>query len=162
MFHKKKNRITALTFYKYTLFDVLTQSTRRYFASLVFYVEVVQKNTSNEPNVCSCYMLNHRIWDLLSHYYFTIQILDSEIYCTALSLHRIDRIWNTRKTKTTRMKPFKNSIWPTKKSVACKSSVLQKFGSFIRTTLLLCIFAQFYSVISSITVAYFPCPYELI
>ena len=44
MFHKKDNRITSLTFYKYTLFDGLIRSTRRYFSScVVFYVVVVWK-----------------------------------------------------------------------------------------------------------------------
>ena len=64
------------------------------------------------------------------------------------------------------MKPFKSSMLPTKISVARKSSVLyksslknakkkSKFGSFLGITLLLCIFALFYSVIPFIAVAYF-------
>ena len=44
-------------------------------------------------------MLNHRIRDLLSHYYFTHLILDCKIYRTALSVHHIDRIRSTRMTK---------------------------------------------------------------
>ena len=42
---------------KYILFDGLTYNTRGYFASCVY--------TSNEQNVRSYYMLNHRIRDLL-------------------------------------------------------------------------------------------------
>ena len=32
--------------------------------------EEARKNTSNEQNFCSHYMLNHRIRDFLFHYYF--------------------------------------------------------------------------------------------
>ena len=84
------------------------------------------ENTSNEENVRSCYIWNHWINDLLSHYYFAILILDCEIYRTALSVHRIDHIRSSRKTRTTRMKPFKSFMWPTKISVARKSSVLYR------------------------------------
>ena len=44
-------------------------------------------------------MLNHRIRNLLTHYYFTHSILDSKIYRAALSVHHIDRIRSTRMTK---------------------------------------------------------------
>ena len=54
---------------KYTLFDGLAYNTCGYFASIA-------KNTSNEQNVRSYYMLNHRIRRLLFHYkkkgYFAI------------------------------------------------------------------------------------------
>ena len=116
-----------MTFYKYTLFDGLIRSTRRYFFELCSILcSSCVENTSNEENVRSCYIWNHRINDLLSHYYFTILILDCEIYRTALSVHRIDHVRSSRKTRTTRMKPFKSSMWPTKISVARKSSVLYK------------------------------------
>ena len=51
---------------KYTLFDGLTYNTRGYFASCVVFG--ARKNTSNEQNVRSYYMLNHRIRDLLFHH----------------------------------------------------------------------------------------------
>ena len=49
--------------YPYTLYDGLAYNTCGYFASCVVF-----KNTSNEQNVRSYYMLNHRIRGLLFHY----------------------------------------------------------------------------------------------
>ena len=46
----------------YTLFDGLAYNTRGYFATWE-----ARKTTSNEQNVRSYYMLNHRIRDLLFH-----------------------------------------------------------------------------------------------
>ena len=63
----------------YTLFDGLAYNTCGYFASCVVFFPNpagARKNTSNEQNVRSYYMLNHRIRDLLFHYkkncYFAI------------------------------------------------------------------------------------------
>ena len=68
-----------------------------------FYVlEGAMKNLSNEQNGCLYYMLNHRIMDLLPHYYFCFfLILLCEIHPTALSVHHTDALRSTRKTKTT-------------------------------------------------------------
>ena len=53
----------------YTLFDGLAYNTCEYFASCVVFFRASQgKNTSNEQNVRSYYMLNHRIRGLLFHY----------------------------------------------------------------------------------------------
>ena len=49
----------------YTLFDGLAYNTCGYFASCVVFF---RKNTSNEQNVRSYYMLNHRIRGLSFHY----------------------------------------------------------------------------------------------
>ena len=56
---------------KYTLFDGLAYNTCGYFASCVVFFRAPQgrgKITSNEQNVRSYYMLNHRIRALLFHY----------------------------------------------------------------------------------------------
>ena len=55
----------------YTLFDGLTYKTCGYFASCVVFFPSpagARKNTNNEQNVRSYYMLNHRIRGLLFHY----------------------------------------------------------------------------------------------
>ena len=65
---KGRNIVLKIICDIYTLFDGLAYNTCGYFASCVV-------NTSNEQNVRSYYMLNHRIRGLLFHYkklYFAI------------------------------------------------------------------------------------------
>ena len=56
---------------RYTLFDGLAYNTCRYFACCVVFFQLslarARKNTSNEKNVRSYYMLNDRITGLLFH-----------------------------------------------------------------------------------------------
>ena len=70
----QKRKLNKYTLKKKKKFDSLTYNTRGYFAScVVFFPSPVgaRKNTSNEQNVRSDYMLNHRIRDLLFHHFRT-------------------------------------------------------------------------------------------
>ena len=77
---------------KYTSFDGLTYNMREYFAScIVFYG--ARKNTSDEQNFHSYYMLNHRIRDLLFHQFPFSSILAFNFHNT-----HVKHINNTSET----------------------------------------------------------------
>lgn len=108
-----------------------------------FYVlEGAMKNVGNEQNGCLYYMLNHRIMDLFSHYYFCFFnfTLRNTSYGPICASYRCFKEYAKDKNNTNENLSLKSSFL---KNSSLKGKKKLKFGFFCAAFLLLFIFALF-------------------
>ena len=130
----------------YSLFDSLRYNTQRYIASCVVFLRARRGDEKFEQFGCLYYMLNHRIMDLLRHYYFCFLnfTLRNTSYGPICASYRCFKEYAKDKNNTNENLSLKSSFL---KNSSLKGKKKLKFGFFCAAFLLLFIFALFYILI---------------